>query len=79
MLELFFFTYFLYHASVSNPDDDKFPHFRKCAGVDCCLPLDTKSNGDPHSMFTWFHVCLHDKTVSYIQSLYTFKCKYDIV
>ncbi|CDM34208.1 unnamed protein product [Penicillium roqueforti FM164] len=45
-------SYFSYHYWVLNPDDDKFPHSRKCAGVDRCLPLDTQSNGDLYGMLT---------------------------
>lgn len=64
------FTYFPYHSYISNPDDDKILHSRKCAGVDCCLPLDTKSNGDRYGMLTVRVLCLRDKAISYIQNPY---------
>src|SRR4051812_8181164 len=58
-------TYYLALSWVSNSDDDKLPCQRRCAGVDCCLPLDTQSNGFLYSMLTSCPICQHDKSVSY--------------
>lgn len=64
-------TPYLALSWVSNPDDDKLPDQRRCAGVDCCLPQDTQSNGYLYSMLTSCPICQHDKSVSYNTQQYT--------